>query len=649
MVFIGVDIDQIDKMAPRGVKSAPGAIELTRHLGAETDLLNLQCGNVYRSVGKYEKAREHLEKSLAIQREIGDRKGEATTYLNFGTMYQSLGEYERAKERLEKSLAISREIGDRHTQALSYLDLGATYCSLGKYGKATEHNKKALLILREIGVKEGEAKFYISQGTLLSSIPGGNLIESKEHFKKALAISKEIGNREIEAASLIGLASLPNDYAEDNREEDYKKAMEHIGKALEINKEIGDRIGEATCHSEVGAAYQSVSEYEKARENFEISVMIQEEVGHKKGAAISYLKLGTVWESVGEHEKASRYFEKSLATSKTIGDRRAIASCYLKLGANMLSTRKYRRANEYNKKAIAIFNDLGCREEMAKGYINQGDLETAVGALRNAKEYFEFALAISKELRNGELEAAVCLRIGRFFLNRAEYDRAKHYIEKARDFYEAVGDISGQFSSLEMMGQLRIVQGKIQEAIWCFHSAITKCEKMRNSLYRNDTFKISLLDRNSRCYKELSKLLHKTENPIKGLYASELSRARALADLMSANYSVKTQISSNPLTWTSLEGIVTPGCNQTFLYVSYFKDCICMWILRASQLAFYLRKQGFGLPAMEGPIQDLEKLFDFRSFLRFSRGDVRRPVFIWFSTRIQIRRGRQSWGFSNWK
>ena len=43
MVFIGVDIDRIDKLAPPGVKSAPGAIELNRHFGAETDLLNLQC------------------------------------------------------------------------------------------------------------------------------------------------------------------------------------------------------------------------------------------------------------------------------------------------------------------------------------------------------------------------------------------------------------------------------------------------------------------------------------------------------------------------------------------------------------------------------------------------------------------------------
>ena len=44
MVFIGVDLDQIDKMAPRRVKSAPGPIELNQHFGAKTDLLDLECG-----------------------------------------------------------------------------------------------------------------------------------------------------------------------------------------------------------------------------------------------------------------------------------------------------------------------------------------------------------------------------------------------------------------------------------------------------------------------------------------------------------------------------------------------------------------------------------------------------------------------------
>ena len=180
--------------------------------------------------------------------------------------------------------------------------------------------------------------------------------------------------------------------------------------------------------------------------------------------------------------------------------------------------------------------------------------------------------------------------------------------------YEAVGDISGQFSSHEMMGQLRIVEGKIQEAIWYFHSAIKKCEKMNDSLYRNDAFKISLLDRNIRCYRTLSRLLFATGNPINALHASELSRARALADLMSAKYSVKNQISSNPLTWTSLEGIVTAGCNQTFLYVSYFSEWIYLWILKASGVVCCQRINGNVSIALAGSSQHLEEFFDFRSF-----------------------------------
>ena len=34
-------------MAPPGAKTAPGARELNRHFGAETDLLSLQC-NIYK-------------------------------------------------------------------------------------------------------------------------------------------------------------------------------------------------------------------------------------------------------------------------------------------------------------------------------------------------------------------------------------------------------------------------------------------------------------------------------------------------------------------------------------------------------------------------------------------------------------------------
>ena len=43
---------------------------------------------MFQSLGEYVKAKEYLEKALAIKKEIGDRKGEATDYV-----FESLGEY----------------------------------------------------------------------------------------------------------------------------------------------------------------------------------------------------------------------------------------------------------------------------------------------------------------------------------------------------------------------------------------------------------------------------------------------------------------------------------------------------------------------------------------------------------------------------
>ena len=44
-------------------------------------------GTVFISLGQYDKAKEHLEKALAVQIEIGNKEGEATSYGNLGTVF----------------------------------------------------------------------------------------------------------------------------------------------------------------------------------------------------------------------------------------------------------------------------------------------------------------------------------------------------------------------------------------------------------------------------------------------------------------------------------------------------------------------------------------------------------------------------------
>ena len=75
MVFIGVDLDQIDKMAPRRVKSAPGPIELNQHFGAKTDLLDLECTGLSSSSLAFKSVKLTLTPMVAPWKALIERLG----------------------------------------------------------------------------------------------------------------------------------------------------------------------------------------------------------------------------------------------------------------------------------------------------------------------------------------------------------------------------------------------------------------------------------------------------------------------------------------------------------------------------------------------------------------------------------------------
>ena len=563
-------------------------------------------GNMYGSVGEYEMAREYHEKSLSIMKKVGDKNGEANCYTNFGIVYKSVGEYGKAREHHEKSLAIMKEVEDKNGEANCYTNLGIVYQSLGEYEKAREHLQKSLAIMKEVGDKNGEANCYGNLGNVYQAV--GEYEKAREHLQKSLVIMKEVGHKNGEASCYVNLGNVYESVGE------YEKAREHHEKSLAIMKEVGDKNGEANCFGSLGNVYKSVGEYEKARKHHEKSLSIMKEVGDRRGEACSYVNLASLYSSVGEYEKDSDYLERSLAVSKKIGDRRTLAISYSHLGIKFYRLGKYNKANEYNKKALLIFRDIGNRESAAYVYMTQGAVEHAVGSLINAKDYFEKALAISKELGNRHLEAGACLSLGRFFYIKAEYVRAEEYIKKGLTLSEEIGDIATQSHALQMMANLRIEDGKIQEAISYFLSCIEKCEKMRDSLCDHDQFKISFSDCNTDSYRILSSLLCETGNLDEALHVLELLRARALVDLMSARYSVENKISLNPRTWAGIKDSVAKDCNGTCLYVSYCGCSINLWILKGSEVTDFRVIKGKNVLAREGSTQHLEQFFDLRSF-----------------------------------
>lgn len=81
-------------------------------------------GVVYQTCGKLDKAIEFLQKSLDINKELGNKEGMAGTYGNLGLVYQTRSELGKAVEVWHKSLILFTEIGaaPRMTQVQAWLD-----------------------------------------------------------------------------------------------------------------------------------------------------------------------------------------------------------------------------------------------------------------------------------------------------------------------------------------------------------------------------------------------------------------------------------------------------------------------------------------------------------------------------------------------
>ena len=71
--------------------------------------------------------------------QTGDKKGEASSLGNLGAVFISLSQYDKAKEYLEKALAVQIQTGDKEGEAGSYENLGTVFNLLGQYDKDKEY------------------------------------------------------------------------------------------------------------------------------------------------------------------------------------------------------------------------------------------------------------------------------------------------------------------------------------------------------------------------------------------------------------------------------------------------------------------------------------------------------------------------------
>jgi predicted ATPase/class 3 adenylate cyclase/Tfp pilus assembly protein PilF len=185
--------------------------------------------------GDYPAARTRHEESLAIQRQLGDRGGMATSLNNLANVALGQGDLASARALHEESLAISRELGDRRGIARSLHNLGTVACGQCDFASGQALFEESLAIMRELGDLRGLAHTLYDLGKV--AFEQGDYLAARALYEKSLTIARELGDRWRIAASLHDAGHVAFELG------DYPAARKLFEEGLAIRRELGDRPG----------------------------------------------------------------------------------------------------------------------------------------------------------------------------------------------------------------------------------------------------------------------------------------------------------------------------------------------------------------------------------------------------------------------
>jgi tetratricopeptide (TPR) repeat protein len=232
----------------------------------------------------YGAARTHLEESIGIWRELGDKRGLALALLWLGWVALHEGAAAAARALPTESLALAEETGDPWILVHSLIGMGAIVVGdLGNYEKISLP-EKALTLARQLGYRSGIATSLSVLGNLASI--QGNWGAARVRHEEALALHREMGDYQGIAHSLLMLARGAV------REGDWRRGVALWEERRDLFRQFGTELNDMAGLEMLGEIAQEQGEYERAAALFRQALEIARASEDAYGIADCLVDLG---------------------------------------------------------------------------------------------------------------------------------------------------------------------------------------------------------------------------------------------------------------------------------------------------------------------------------------------------------------------
>lgn len=227
-------------------------------------------------------------------------------------------------EMLESSLALCRELGDKKGTALALQWLGLNYAYSGEFARARTLSAESVQIFRELGDvwQLGEALCWQGRAALFAR----DFAASRELFVEGKQLLEQTGDKWDTGFPLHDLAKIA--YLEG----DYAAARNLAKSSLDLMQEAGDKGGVSHVANTLGQILRAQGDYLQAGEYYRDSLHLmsaeQEELIGQLHSRLGFVEL-----HIGTRKRARREFETSLAIAHQIGDATLLTCNLIGFGA----------------------------------------------------------------------------------------------------------------------------------------------------------------------------------------------------------------------------------------------------------------------------------------------------------------------------
>ncbi|MFI0235772.1 AfsR/SARP family transcriptional regulator [Streptomyces sp. NPDC016845] len=345
--------------------------------------MHRSLANLANTLGDYEWAIVHQEKSLAVHDRLGMAEEAAATLNNMSLAHLSLGRGGRAQEAAQRALDIAHAILSPRLEATAKGVLGFIHWTRGDMKSATE------LLTASLATASGLGLHHISSYGLrnlgLVHQATGDLTEARSYFSQALEVSESIDSSYDRSVSLYGLALVDLDIGR------HESACESARRALSSFQECGDRTYEVETLCLLSAISGSLGSPGQAAHYAATALDGARQIGYVDGEAYALARLAAADELLGRQDTAGNA-EAARSLADTSTNRMARSKILLELAQLYLTLGEPDRAEECARQVLGLSQPGAQRLNIARAEKVLGTVAAFNGDHARARAHWGSAL-----------------------------------------------------------------------------------------------------------------------------------------------------------------------------------------------------------------------------------------------------------------